>query len=188
MGRRWLPFLLVLTTVPASGRGHLKNVRMEVRVGQVLGSDVSHDGETFTGSLNRQVSLGPNVVLPKGSMVDGVVKNAESTMNYYRPGVLELELTSVSAGGTTYRISTNRLRLTGRERRMDPTNGGKQDDRGARREDAARAAGTVVGGTTGSAQTIPGTDIAVGTSDQATGMQVILPQNSKLTFTVTTSE
>jgi len=137
--------------------------------------------------LNRQVSLGPNVVLPKGSLVQGVIKNAESSMDYYRPGILELELTSVSTGGKTYPIWTSTLQLMGKERRMDPANG-KQDDRGARGEDAARAAGAVLGGTTSTAQTIPGTGVAVGTSDRVTGMQVILPKNSKLTFTVTTSE
>jgi hypothetical protein len=185
--RHWLAFLLFLTPLAVFGRDQLKNVRIEVRLDQILGSDISHDGETFTGSLNRQVSLGPNVVLPKGSLVQGVVKNAESTMDYYRPGILELELTSVSTGGKTYQILTNTLRLMGKERRMDPSNG-KQDDRGARGEDAARAAGAVLGGTTSTAQTIPGTGVAVGTSDRVTGMQVILPKNSKLTFTVTTSE
>ena len=188
VGRHWLLFLLVLASVAVFGKDQLKNVRIEIRLDQSLGSDISHDGESFTGSLNRQVSLGPNVVLPKGSVVQGVVKNAESTMDYYRPGILELELTSVSTGGKTYQISTNTLRLMGKERRMDPTNGGKQDDRGARRDDAIRAAGAVLGGTNSTAQTIPGTSIAVGTSDRVTGMQVVLPQNSKLTFTVTTSE
>lgn len=182
--RYWLAFLVVLTTTAIFGRDQFKNVRMEIRVDQNLGSDISHDGETFTGRLNRKVSLGPNVVLPKGSIVKGVVRNAETTMRYHRPGVLDLELTSVSSDEKTYRISTNTLRLMGR---MDPT--GKQDEGKARREDATRAAAAVVlGGTTSTTQTIPGTDIAVGTSDRAAGMQVILPKNSKLTFTVTSSE
>ena len=157
-------------------------------VDQNLGSDISRAGETFSGSLNKQVALAPNVVISKGSAVEGVVRTAEPTMNYYQPGVLELELHSLESGGKHYRISTSILRLMGKERRRD-TITGKQDDRGARQEDATRAAtGVVLGGNTSTSRTIPGTDIAVGTSDSVHGMQVIVPKDTKLKFTIISSD
>jgi hypothetical protein len=187
--RHWFSFLLlILISGSVISKAQLKNIRIEIRLDQSLGSDISQSGETFTGALSRQVSLGENEILRKGSLVSGIVKSAESTINYYRPGELELQLASVTSGGTTYHIATNTVRLQGKERRMDPSSG-KQDDRGARREDATRAMeGVMLGGSNASAQTIPGTDIAVGPSDRVTGMQVILPKNSKLTFTITSSD
>ena len=157
--------LLILIAGSAFTKDQYKNVRIEIRVDQNLGSDISRSGEAFSGSLNKQVALAPNVVIPKGSVVQGIVTAAEPTMRYYQPGVLELELTSFSSGGKLYRVSTSILRLMGKERRRDPITG-KQDDRGARQEDATRAVtGVVLGGNTSTARTIPGTDISAGTSD-----------------------
>jgi len=180
--------LLILIASSAYSRDKYKNIRVEIRVDQNLGSDISRSGEAFSGSLNKQVDLAPNVVIPKGSPVQGVIKTAESTMNYYQPGVLELQLTSLIAEARTYRVSTSILRFMGKERRRDPLTG-KQDARGARQEDAARAVtGVVLGGNTGTSRTIPGTDMAAGTSDPVSGMQVVVPKNTKLTFTITSSD
>ena len=180
--------LLLLIASSAYSRDKYKNVRIEIRVDQNLGSDISRSGEAFSGSLNKPVTLAPNVVIPKGSPVEGVIKTAESTMNYYQPGVLELELTSLRADARLYRVSTSIVRLMGKERRRDPLSG-KQDDHGARREDATRAVtGVVLGGNANTSRTIPGTDIAAGTSNSVSGMQVIVPKNTKLTFTITSSD
>ena len=187
--RRYLCIALLISTASSAySRDKYKNVRIEVRVDQNLGSDISRSGDAFSGSLNKPVTLAPGVVIPKGSPVQGVIKTAESTMNYYQPGVLELELTSLSSDAKMHRVSTSILRLMGKERRRDPLTG-KQDDRGARQEDAARAAtGVVLGGNTSASRTIPGTDISAGTSDRVSGMQVVVPKNTKLTFTITSSD
>jgi len=164
-----------------------KNTRLEVRLDQSLGSDISHEGETFEATLNRPVTLSGKEVLPKGAHVTGLVKWATSTDNYARPGELELQLTSVDANEKTYRITTNLLRFQGKERRIDPTTG-RQDDRGARAEDATRAGIGVIGANTAPSQTIPGTQISVAPSTPVTGMQVILPVKSKLVFNLTAAE
>jgi hypothetical protein len=180
--------LTLLLLIPASGFADdalPKNTRLEVRLDQSLGSDISQPGENFTATLSRAVSLGGKDVLLKGARVSGVVKEAESTLNYSRAGELVLELTSVTSGGMEHRITTGLLRFQGRARPTDPTTG-RQDDRGARVEDATRAAGGVIGGANPGAttHTIPGTGISVGPSTPSTGMQVILPAKSKLIVTV----
>jgi hypothetical protein len=182
-------FLLLLITLPALAEDMLlKNTRLELRLDQSLGSDISQTGQSFSGTLSRAVPVGGKESIPKGSHLSGVVKTAESTENYYRPGLLELELTSLTANGKTYRISTNTLRFQGKERQMDPVTG-KQDDRGARAEDVTRAGIGVIGGAnTTTSHRIPGTDISAGPSTGATGMQIILPAKSKLVFSATSGD
>jgi hypothetical protein len=187
MPRKHLFWSLVLLAAAACFASDIpKNTRLEVRLDDALGSDISQTGQNFAGTLTRSISLGKES-LKKGDHVSGVVKYAESTLNYYRPGEIELELTSVTSNGKVCEIATNTLRFQGKERQADPATG-KQDDRGARGEDIARSTIGVIGAAnTTTAQTVPGTDVAVGPSTRVTGMQVVLPAKSKLTFTVTSN-
>jgi hypothetical protein len=184
--KRLFWWLVLLATAACFASDLPKNARLEVRLDETLGSDISQSGQNFSATLTRSISLGKEG-LKKGDHVSGIVKYAESTLNYYRPGEIELELTAVTLNGEVRQIATNTLRFQGKERRADPATG-KQDDRGARGEDVARGAIGVVGAAnTAPAQTIPGTGVAVGPSSPATGMQVVLPAKSKLTFTITSN-
>jgi hypothetical protein len=187
MPRKYLFWsLLVLASAACFSSDIPKNTWLEVRLDETLGSDISQIGQDFSATLTRSISLGKEG-LKKGDHVSGVVKYAESTLNYYRPGEIELELTSVMLNGKVCQIATNTLRFQGKERRADPSTG-KQDDRGARGEDIARGAIGVAGAAnTTTAQTIPGTGVAVGPSTPVTGMQVVLPAKSKLTFTISSN-
>jgi hypothetical protein len=185
--RRLFLALLLLVSLDCLSSDLHKNAKLEIRLDQTLGSDISQAGQTFTATLNRSVSVGERNVLQKGARIEGRVEDASSTLQYSRPGQLELVLTSVTSSGEIIRISTNTLRFQGKERRIDPSTG-KQDDRGARAEDITRAGIGVVGaGNTNAGHTIPGTDISVAPSTPARGMQVILPIKTKLVFTVTSS-
>jgi hypothetical protein len=184
-----LPLSLLLL-IPLAGYGSdrlPKNSRLEVRLDENLGSDISQTGQIFTATLNRAVTLSGKEVLPKGARITGKVAYAASTFGYGRPGELELELTELAANEKTYRIVTGTLRFQGKERRIDPTTG-RQDDRGARGEDAARAGIGVIGANTMPGQSIPGTGINVAPSTPVTGMQVVLPAKTKLVFNLTPAE
>jgi hypothetical protein len=187
MPKKYLFWPLVLLAAAACFASDIpKNTKLAVRLDETLGSDISQSGQDFSATLTRSISLGKEG-LKKGDHVSGVVKYAESTLNYYRPGELELELTSVMSNGKVSQIATNTLRFQGKERQADPATG-KQDNRGARGEDIARGAIGVAGGAnTAPAQTIPGTGVSVGPSTPVTGMQVVLPAKSKLTFTITSN-
>ena len=185
--RRLFLLLFLLVAIACFPSDQHKNAKLEIRLDQNLGSDISQSGQTFTATLNRSVSLGGKNVLQKGARIEGRVEDASPTLQYSRPGMLELALTSVVSSGKVIPISTNTLHFQGKERQINPATG-KQDDRGARVEDIARAAGGVAGrGNTNAGQTIPGTTISVAPSTPATGMQVILPAQTKLVFTVTSS-
>jgi hypothetical protein len=167
------PLVLLLATVCLAS-GIQKNAKLEVRLDQGLSSDSSSSGEKFTATLDRAVTLGDKIVLRKGARVEGMVRYAESTFNYSRAGELDLELVSVTSDGQTYEISTRPLVIAGRPGSRDPD---------ARRTDAIQAATGVIGpAPRGNAQPIPGTNIAVGGGDS--GMQVILPAKTKLSFVV----
>lgn len=176
-----LQLVLLMATAIASDLP--KNTKVEVRLNQALGSDTSQTGQRFTATVSHDVTFGTGV-LRKGAQVEGIVRDARSTMDYYQAGELDLELTAVTSGEKGYRITSGMLRLAGRERPRDPYTG-KEDDRGARGQDTAQAAGQVIVGSSSPSHTIPGTDIAAGGFGARTGMQVLLPQNSKLTFVIT---
>jgi len=178
--------LLLLVSIECLSDELQKNAKLEIRLDETLGSDLSQTGQIFTATQNRAVSVGGKNVLQKGSRIEGLVVDASSTLQYSRPGQLELTLTSVTSGGKIIQISTNTLRLQGKERRIDPATG-KQDDRGARAEDITRAGIGVVGANTNAGHTIPGTEISVAPGTPVTGMQVIVPAKTKLLFTVTSS-
>lgn len=166
--------LLASFTFASFASGIPKHAKLEVRLDQGLSSDSASIGEKFSATLDRAVTLGDKTVLRKGARLEGVVRYAESTFGYSRAGELDLELRSVTSDGQTYEIITNPLVIAGRQGNQDPR---------ARRTDAIQAAGGVIGpAPRGMSQTIPGTNVAVGGGDS--GMQVILPPRTKLSFTV----
>jgi hypothetical protein len=184
---RLLCLLLLMPALCYASDQLPKNSKLEVRLDENLGSDISQTGQKFSATLSRAVTVSGRELLPKGAEATGIVKYAASTLGYGKPGELELELTEVTAGEKKYRIVTGTLRFQGKERRIDPATG-RQDDRGARAEDAARAGVGVIGTKTNPGQTIPGTDITVAPSTAATGMQVLLPVKTKLVFNLASAD
>jgi hypothetical protein len=159
-----------------------KNTKLEIKLDEMLSSDISQTGQRFRATLNKAVSVENVMLLEKGALIEGVVKYAEPTYNYRQPGELDLELVSVASGGKTYFIQTNMIMLAGKPSPIDPHTGRPMDP-GSRTGDLARATiGTVSGGNPGASTTIPGTDISVGTGSQRNGTQVVLPAKSKLIF------
>jgi len=179
--------LVLLLVAACFASGIPKNTKLEIRLDETLSSDTCYSGQKFLATLNRPVSLGSTIALSRGARVEGLVRNAESTFNYNRPGELDLELTSVTSDGKTYSLRTSLMVLAGKPSPIDPATG-RPIDRGSRQAGAARSTiDAVTGGSRGTSQTIPGTDISVGTTAERTGMQVVLPAKSKLTFNLTSA-
>ena len=176
-------FLFLLVTVPVTFSSDIpKNTKLEIKLEEMLSSDISQTGQKFQATLNKAVSIEHVMLLEKGALVQGVVKYAEPTYNYRQPGELDLELVTVVSGGKTYFIQTNMIMLAGKPSPIDPVTGRRMDP-GSRTGDLARATiGTLGGGNSGVSTTIPGTDISAGTAIPRNGTQVILPAKSKLTF------
>lgn len=156
--------------------------RLEVRLNETLSSDTSQTAQPFAATLDRSASVGGKVILSKGAQVAGVVRFAESTRNYSRPGELDLQVTSIKADGKTYEVVAAPVVVRGKIGRLNP-NTGRPYPNGRRKQDAVGAAiDAATGGARANAQTIPGTNSSVG--PESSRMQVVLPVRSKLAFTV----
>ena len=163
-----------------------KGTKVTVRLDNLMMSDNVTIGEPFTARLDHDLRFGTDhVMVHKGALVNGVVTDAVSTMNYQRPGKLELRITSITSEGITYGVVSDIVTRVGTPHRYDYKKH-RTDDTGARRADITRAGIDVLTGGGGNAPsaTVPGGDVTVGGANSQSGMQVILAPNTKITFTV----
>jgi hypothetical protein len=77
------------------------------RIGSTLDTKTAHDGDTFTGSLTRSVSVHGEVAIPSGAGVTGTVVESKSPGKFKGEGVLTVALTSVNVGGAPQSIQTS---------------------------------------------------------------------------------
>jgi hypothetical protein len=99
---------------------------LTVKVGQALGSGISHTGQTFLATLVQPVNVGEIPAMPAGSTISGTVVTAKAKGKVKGQGELTLRLTSISVTGQTYSIQTNELKSTvkGKGKRTAVTTGG----------------------------------------------------------------
>jgi len=101
---------------------------LTIRTNQALGSKTSQTGHVFTGTILTPISIEGEVVIPAGSEVSGIVKEAKKAGRFKGAAVLRLALHSVTISGHTYNLQADEVTQTS-------TGKGK------------RTAGLVVGGT-----------------------------------------
>jgi hypothetical protein len=120
------------TSPPASGT-MMVPAGMQAKL--VLLDDVSasgsHPGDAFHARLLEPVSVGSNVVIPAGSIVEGTVAKAQKPRMLSRSGSLLLSFASVSDGRTVKRIdaSISSLSLDRRSHTRIDSEGQIQGDR-----------------------------------------------------------
>ncbi len=78
-----------------------------VRLGSALGSKVSRSGETFTGSVARDVRVGEEVVIPRGAKVSGTVTDAKPLGRFAGGAELQVRLDSIDLHGAELPVRTN---------------------------------------------------------------------------------
>lgn len=86
---------------------------VEVRVDDYLSSEESEAGQTFTGTLMNPVVVNGQTVYPKGAIVNGRVLEVEKSGRLSDPGMLKLELTSVTSAGRTSQLYMRPLVIEG---------------------------------------------------------------------------
>ncbi|HXE89377.1 MAG TPA: hypothetical protein VNK82_00270 [Terriglobales bacterium] len=84
-----------------------------VRIIDELNSGKSKPGDTFRGTLERPIVSGSTALYPKGADVTGRVVAAKGSGRLTDPGILELELTSVSSGSKKSYITTEPFVIEG---------------------------------------------------------------------------
>lgn len=83
-----------------------------VRMGSTIDTKTANDGDTFTGSLARAVSVHGEVAIPSGAGVTGAVVESKSPGKFKGEGILTIALTSINVGGAPESIATSHYTVT----------------------------------------------------------------------------
>ncbi len=71
-----------------------------VSLGSAIGSKLSQAGQTFSGSVAKEVSVGNTVAIPRGATVNGTVTDAKPLGKFAGGAVLQVRLDSISLHGS----------------------------------------------------------------------------------------
>ena len=85
---------------------------LTIRTNHALGSKTSQTGGVFTGSLMTAITVDGEVVLPAGSEVTGIVKEAKKAGRFKGGAVLRLALQSVTINGHPYNVQAEEVAQT----------------------------------------------------------------------------
>src|SRR4051794_33996285 len=176
MLRRVSPFLIVtlLLAISAAAQNIPAGTRISVRVGSELNSGKAESGQTFEGTLARDIVVGGKTIARSGSNVRGKVTNAKSSGRLHAPGLITVRLTSVD-GVPVQTTSVSRR-------------GGSHTKSNATKIGGGAAGGALLGGLLGGGKGAligAGAGAAGGTAvAAATGKkEAVIPAESMLTFT-----
>ena len=151
-----------------------------VRLGHAVGSKISANGDHFSATVAKPVSVGGKVVVPAGAEASGRVVEAVPQGRFKGGAVLRLVLESVTVSGDARDVETNAVSryLKGKGKRTAVLIGG------------GAGAGALIGGLAGGGKGAligAAAGAGAGTAGAAyTGNQEInLPAESTLSFTLT---
>ncbi|HKD13981.1 MAG TPA: hypothetical protein VKE71_05475 [Candidatus Angelobacter sp.] len=168
--------LLFCSALLVSAASIPAGTHVTVRLGSTISSGTAHAGETWQGTLARDVVVNGHTVAKSGSEVTGKVTNAKSSGRLHAPGQLTLRLTSVSGQPVS---STAYYRKGKSHTKSNVTKIG-----------GGTAAGAVIGALAGggkgaaigaAAGAGAGTGLAAATGKQ----EAVIPAETVMTFTVT---
>jgi hypothetical protein len=97
-----------------------------VSLGSALGSKLSQDGQTFNGSVAKEVMVGNTVAIPKGADVSGTVVDAKPLGKLAGGAVLQVRLDSIRLHGTEIAVQSDPRTFTakGKGKRTAVATGG----------------------------------------------------------------
>lgn len=71
-----------------------------VTLGSAIGSKLSHSGDTFTGTVAKDVRVHEEVVIPKGANINGTVTDAKPLGRFKGGAELQVRLDSITLHGS----------------------------------------------------------------------------------------
>jgi hypothetical protein len=152
--------------------------RVEVRLGSTISSGSAQPGQSFDGTLARDVVVGGRTVAKAGDPVRGTVTSAKSSGRLHAPGYVTLRLTQV-AGQSVHTGPVSRKGKGHTKSNVTKIGGGA-------------AAGALIGGLIGGgkgaaigagAGAAGGTGVAAATGKE----EAVIPAESVLSFTVSSA-
>ncbi|HEX4782737.1 MAG TPA: hypothetical protein VH350_00250 [Candidatus Sulfotelmatobacter sp.] len=153
-----------------------------VRLGSAIGSKLSRPGETFTGTLEKDVMAGNVVAIPRGAQVNGTVVDAKPLGRFKGGATLEVRLDSINVNGHDHRVQAAAKTFTekGKGKRTAVLAGG------------GAALGGLIGGLAGGGKgavigLAAGGGAGAGGAAFTGNKEIELPAESALTFELTHS-
>lgn len=151
-----------------------------VSLGSALGSKLSNSGDTFQGSVAKDVVVGNDVVIPKGSAVSGTVTDAKALGKFKGGAVLNIRLDSIHLNGYDANVQTAARSFTekGKGKRTAVMTGG------------GAALGGIIGALAGGGKgaaigAAAGAGAGAGGSAFTGNKEIVLPAESDVTFELT---
>ena len=151
-----------------------------VSLGSALGSKLSQAGQTFNGTVAKDVTVGNEVVIPKGSTVAGTVTDAKPLGRFKGGAVLDIRLDSINLNGYDMPVQTAARSFTqkGKGKRTAVMTGG------------GAALGGIIGALAGGGKgaaigAAAGAGAGAGGSAFTGNKEIVLPAESDVTFALT---
>jgi hypothetical protein len=148
-----------------------------VSLGSAIGSKVSQPGQTFGGSVARDVLVGNAVVIPQGANVSGTVEDAKSLGKFAGGAVLKVRLDSITVNGADLPVQASARTFTqkGKGKRTAIMAGG------------GAALGGIIGGLAGGGKgaaigLAAGGGAGAGGAAFTGNKEIVLPAESDITF------
>jgi hypothetical protein len=161
--------LLNAATIPAG-------TRVTVRSGSSLSSGTAQSGQTWEGTLAKDVVVNGQTVAHAGDRVAGKVTNAKSSGRLHAPGILTLRLTSIN-GQPVSSGPYSRRGKSHTKSNVTKIGGGAA---------AGALIGALAGGGKGAAVgTLAGGAAGTGVAAYTGKQEAVIPAESVMTFTVT---
>jgi hypothetical protein len=108
-------FLALVLALPAvtQARGTVpEGTKIPVVTDQAVSSKTAKAGQTVSGTVAQDVTVGGKVVIPKGSAAKLTVTSVQASGRLSTPAKLYLRLRTVNVGGKTYTFATNSVGRT----------------------------------------------------------------------------
>ena len=173
-----LTALLLCSALLLNAAGIPAGTHVTVRLGSTISSGSAHAGETWNGTLAKDVVVNGHAVAKAGESVTGKVTSAKSSGRLHAPGQLTLRLTSINGQA----VSSSAYYRKGKSHTKS----------NATKIGGGAAAGALIGGLVGGGKGAAigagagagaGTGVAAATGKQ----EAVIPSETVMTFTVTGS-
>jgi hypothetical protein len=148
-----------------------------VSLGSALGSKTSQAGQTFSGSVAKDVLVGGSVAIPKGATVNGTVTEAKPLGKFAGGAVLQVRLDSINVNGADMpvQVAVRTFSVKGKGKRTGVMAGGGAALGGI--------IGAIAGGGKGAAIGMAaGGGAGAGGAALTGNKDVVLPAESAVTF------
>jgi hypothetical protein len=180
--RKILPVAIILLAVTLAVAQIPAGTPVTVRIGSAISSGTAKVGNTFDGTLARNLVVGGKTIAKAGSPVRGKVTLAKSSGRLHAPGQLSIRLTSVEVNGKMVHVSSGPYHVTGKGHMKS----------NATKIGGGAAAGALIGALAGGGKgaaigTVAGAGAGTGVAAATGKEEAVVPAEHAVTFTITSS-